>query len=370
MLLCAALFGAALSSSARAGVVVPTFGVQGAVPAALVERFMEAFRQQLSVRTGLEVLLSDTAPLPLTSSLTPEVASAIAELGGGRYSVSGEIIAPTGGLREGTYSVNLLATDARTRRSSDLLSQPLDPNNVMSAVAALTRGVGAFITPGRAPARGSASLFITSQPRGAEVYLNGLLVGETSSLGPLQLAPGPYEVEVRAPGFVPASDTLTLGPEQAEFLNFTLTEIRGGSILVRSVPPADVFLDGRLMGRTPLTVEAAPGVRALRLARPGFRSETQSVTVRNFFVTRVPEVRLEPRYSNLVFWTPPPGFGVSIDGVARPRNFAPNLRPGVHRVALTRRGSAVEFEFELPRAGVFELNLQTRELTALEGGSK
>jgi hypothetical protein len=354
--------------SAHAAIVVPTFGTQGVVPAPLVERFMEAFRQQLGVRTGLSVLPSDAAPPPLTSHLTPEVAAAIAELGGGRYSVSGEILAPSGGLREGPYSVNLLVTDARTGRSSDVFSQPLDPRNVMSAVAPLTRGVGAFIAPGEAPARGTASLFVTSQPRGAEVYINGILVGETASLGPLQLAPGAYEVEVRAPGFLPQSDALTLGPEQAEFLNFTLTEIRGGSILVRSVPTADVFLDGRLMGRTPLTVEAAPGVRTLRLARPGFRSETQSVAVRSFFVTRVPEVHLEPRYSNLVFWTPLPGFDVAIDGVARPRNFAPNLRPGVHHVALTRRERAIEFTFELPHAGVFELDLQTRVLTPLGGG--
>lgn len=357
--------------NARAGIVVPTFGTQGAVPTPLVERFMEAFRQQLEARTGLPVLASDTAPPPLTSHLTPEVAAAIAELGGGRYSVSGEILAPSGGLREGPYSVNLLVTDARTQRSSDVFSQPLDPSNVMSAVAPLTRSVGAFVAPGQAPARGTASLFVTSQPRGAEVYINGILVGETASLGPLQLAPGAYEVEVRAPGFVPQSDTLTLGPEQAEFLNFSLTEIRGGSILVRSTPAADVFVDGRLMGRTPLTVEAAPGVRTLRLVRPGFRSETQSVAVRNFFVTRVPEVHLEPRYSNLVFWTPLPGFEVAIDGVARPRNFAPNLRPGTHRVTLTRGGSALEFTFELPHAGVFELDLQTRALTPLgeTGGS-
>lgn len=355
-----------LCSAVQAQVVVPAFGVRGEVAPETVEQFMTLFRQQLGVRTGLEVVAGTTVAPPLASALTPEVAAAVAELGGGRYSVSGEITAPTAGLREGPYSVNLLVTDARTRRSSDLLSQPLELNNMMGAVAALTRGVGAFISPSSAPARGSASLFVSSQPRGAEVYLNGVRVGETSNLGLIPLAPGTYELEVRRQGFVPASDVFTLGVDQTEFLNFTLTEIRGGSILVRSAPPADVFLDGRLMGRTPLTAEAAPGVRTLRLARPGFRSATQSVTVRNFFVTRVPEVVLEPRYDNLVYWTPPVGFTVSVDGVARPRNFAANLRSGQHRVVLSRRDSEVAFELELPTSGVFELNVQTRELTPLE----
>lgn len=158
---------------------------------------------------------------------------------------------------------------------------------------------------------------------------------------------------------------LTLEVNETRFLALSLTEIRGGSILVSSVPSAEIFLDGRRVGRTPLSVEAPPGVRTLRLARPGFESVTQSVTVRNFFVSRS-QVRLEPVYDNLVFWTPPTGFTVSVDGIRRPRNFAANLQPGLHRAVLSRRGVDIPFFFELPRPGIFELDVQTHELKALE----
>ena len=325
---------------------------------------MKIFRQQLGLRTGLSVLPGTTAAQTLVGRLEPDVAAAIATLGGGRYSVSGEVIALDTGLSETNYTINLLVTDARTRRTSDLFSQPLERTDLPAAVARLTREVGAFISPASLPARGSASLFITSKPEAA-VYLNGVEVGTTAN-PLLPLAPGRYEVEVRKDGYVPESDTVMLGMDETQFLAFSLTQIRGGSILVSSVPDADVLLDGRLVGRTPLTIEAEPGVRTLRLARPGFTAETQSVTVRNFFVSRVPQVRLEPEYQNLVFWTPLAGFSVSVDGVARPRNFAANLQPGTHRAVLSRGGVDIPFTFKLPRPGVFELDVQTHKLTGLE----
>lgn len=326
---------------------------------------MEVFRQQLGLRTGMVVLPGTTVAQTLVGRLEPDVAAAIATLGGGRYSVAGEIIALDTGLSQTNYTVNLLVTDARTRRSSDLFSQPLELSDLPAVVATLTRAVGAFVSPASVPPGGSASLFITSEPEGASVFLNGVEVGTTAN-ALLPLAPGQYEVEVRKTGFVPENDTVNLGEGATEFLAFSLTEIRGGSILVSSVPLADVLLDGRSVGRTPLTIEAQPGVRTLRLARPGFETAVQSVSVRNFFVSRVPQVRLEPAYDNLVFWTTPTGFTVTVDGVARPRSFAPNLRPGPHRAVLARRGVEIPIPFELPYPGVFELDLQTRELSELE----
>jgi len=347
--------------------VVPTFGVSGGVPEATLTRFMALFRQQLGLRTGLTILPGTTAAQTSVGRLEPDVAAAIATLGNGRYSVAGEIIALGTSLGKTSYTVNLLVTQAIPRRSSDLFSQPLNPDDVPAAVAGLTRAVGAFINPGSAPARGSAGLFITSDPDGASVYLNGVAVGttETGTDRLLTLAPGRYEIELRKEGFVPEGDTITLEMNEVQFPAFSLTEIRGGSILVSSVPSAEVFLDGRRVGRTPLTVEAQPGVRTLRLARPGFESTTQSVTVRNFFVTRTSDLRLEPSYDNLVFWTPPTGFTVSVDGIERPRNFAAALRPGPHRAVLSRRGVDIPFKFVLPRPGIFELDVQTHELSAL-----
>ena len=152
-----AILGAALFwSGAYAQIVVPDFGVQGDVPTVMVERFMKIFRQQLGLRTGLSILPGTTAAQTLVGRLEPDVAAAIATLGGGRYSVSGEVIALDTGLSETNYTVNLLVIDARTRRTSDLFSQPLERTDLPAAVATLTRAVGAFVNPASLPARGSA----------------------------------------------------------------------------------------------------------------------------------------------------------------------------------------------------------------------
>ncbi len=356
-----------LLGAAQAQVIVPSFRARGEVPGALLTQFMDLFWQQLELRTGLAVLPGVTTAPPLVDNLDPEVAAAIATLGGGRYSVAGEVIATESGLRETSYTVNLLVTDARTRRSSDLFSQPLEPTDIAAAVAVLTRNIGAFIRPGSAPAKGSASLFITSSPRGAAIYLNGVEVGTTEGQDRfILLAPGTYDLEIRRPGFIPESETVTLEMDQIEFLAYNLTEIRGGSIQVSSLPEADVYLDGRWVGRTPLTVAADPGVRTLRLSRPGFASETQAVTVRNFFVSRVPEIGLEPSYTNMVYWKPLAGYTVTLNDIPRPRNFAANLQPGLHRVVLTRGATEIDFTFALRERGIFELDLQTHDLTPFE----
>lgn len=349
----------------QAQIVVPTFGTRGDVAANVLPRFMELFRQQLALRSGEQVLLGKTVAQTSVAQLEPDVAAAIATLGHGRYSVAGEIVALNTGLEAISYSVNILVTDARTKRSSDLFSQPLDPTDMPAAVASLSRAVVGFVDPADMPARGSASLFVTSEPKSAEIFLNGVRVGNTQN--PLiPIAPGRYNVELRKKGYVPENDVVELGDEETQFLAFSLREIKGGSIMVSSLPSADVYLDGKLVGQSPMTIEALPGQRTLRLARPGFESAAQAVTVRNFFVTRVPEIRLTPAYASLVFWTPPKGFVVSVDGAPRALNFAPNLTPGLHSATLSRSGVDIPFSFELPGTGVYELDIQTHKLRALQ----
>jgi hypothetical protein len=175
------------------------------------------------------VLPGTTVAQTLVGSLEPDVAAAIATLGGGRYSVAGEIIALEGGLRQRSYTVNLLVTDARTRRSSDLFSQPLAPHDLTAAVAALTRAVGAFVSPASAPAQGSASLFITSDPCGRDGVSQLASRWGTTANALLPLAPGTYEVELRKEGFVPESDTVTLEMDETQFWPYRSPRFAAGA---------------------------------------------------------------------------------------------------------------------------------------------
>ena len=352
-------------SAAQAQIVVPEFSTRGDVPSEVTARFMDAFRQQLGARTELEVSAGNLFAPPPGGGVDPEVAQAVADLADGRYGLTGEIIASPGVISEETpYTINLLVIDAETGRSSDLISEPLSTRDYLGAVAALTSAVSAFINPENPLSSGSASLFVSSQPRRAQIRVDGAYVGSTSEVGPISLAPGRYTVELRKVGFVPELETVTLEVDHTEFINFELMPIRSGSVQVTSTPVAEVFLDDESVGTTPLTVSAEPGVRTLRLERPGFVPETQEVRVRNFFVSRV-AATLEPRSDTLLYWTPPAGFSVAIDSEPRPRGFVSELPPGPHRVELRRGVNTIRFTLDVPETGVYEIDFQTRSLVPL-----
>lgn len=220
-----------VATAAQGQVVVPEFSTRGDVPREVVTRFMDAFRQQLAARTKLEVSAGSIFAPPPRGGVDPEVARAVADLAAERYGLTGEIIASRGALSEETaYTVNLLLVDTQTGARSDLISEPLSTRDYLGAVAELTGALGAFINPGSSLSSGSASLFISSQPRRAQIHIDGAYVGDTSEAGLISLAPGRYSVELRKDGFVPEIDTLTLEVNHTEFVNFELTPIRSGSV--------------------------------------------------------------------------------------------------------------------------------------------
>ena len=350
---------------APAQVVVPNFGTRGEVPDALRERFMSTFRERLAAQTGLPVAPGELVPPGIAASLDADYAPYIAELGEGRYGISGEIVGPDAGRGRGPdYSVSILVGDRETGEVSDLISQPLVAGEVENAVEPLVEAVVGFLSPASMLPPGSASLFISSKPSDAEVFVSGVRVGKTGALEPLALAPGTYEVEFRKEGFLPYTERVVLQADRTEFVDTLLSPISGGSIQITSNPPAQVYLEGVKMGdRTPLAFRASPGLRELRLSRPGFVSQTISVPVRNFRVSRVPPVTLEPLSDQLLFWDPPSTYLVFIDGLLRPDGYVSNLVPGRHLVELRRtRNRNTRFIVDVPAAGHFELDMEGRRL--------
>ena len=354
-----------LLSFAPAQVVVPTFGTRGEVPDALRERFMSTFRERLAAQTGLPVAPGELVPPGIAASLDADYAPYIAELGEGRYGISGEIVGPDAGRGRGPdYSVSILVGDRETGEVSDLVSQPLVAGEVENAVEPLVEAVVGFLSPASMLPPGSASLIISSEPSEAEVFVNSVRVGLTGTLESLTLEPGAYEVEFRKEGFLPSTERVVLRADRTEFVTTTLSRISGGSIQVTSNPSAQVYLEGVKMGdRTPLAFRASPGLRELRLSRPGFVSQTISVPVRNFRVSRVPPVTLEPLSEQLLFWDPPLTYLVFIDGLLRPDGYVSNLVPGRHLVELRRtRNRNTRFIVDVPAAGHFELDMEGQRL--------
>jgi hypothetical protein len=352
---------ALLPVPARAeGFAVPDLPARDAVAPEVAGRFVEALRAALADR-GQRVTAAPLITAGIAGSLEPDFAVLIAQLEGTRFALSGEIVARA--AADGPFAVDLLAVDALEGRASDLLSRGFGLatlNAVADEVAAL---LAEFAASGPALPGGDAGLFVSSEPRGAEVRVDGVVVGRSGAVDLLGLAPGRYEVELRLDGYLPEVRTLDLRGGDTRFLHVEMTAIVGGSLQVVATPPADVFVDGLPVGRSPLTIDAAPGAREVTVRRPGYEPRTVTAPVRGFRVTRV-ELELTALGDPLLVWRTDRPVRVFIDGAAQGDGYAlPD--PGLRTIEVVTGGAVRRWLRAVPDQGAFELDLETGALRPL-----
>ncbi len=129
----------------------------------------------------------------------------------------------------------------------------------------LAKAQGGGVGPGR--------LKVVCSPE-AQVYLDGRPVGRTPLI--LPAPPGSHRVEVRAHGGAQSREvTMPAGGEAG--VSFTLL---GGFLAVNARPWAEVVLDGKPVGNTPLTLEnLVLGPHQVKARRPGYPEQVQEVTL-------------------------------------------------------------------------------------------
>lgn len=346
-------------SQALADIAVPTFGSRGAVPAGLTETFSGQLRTALS-RVGLRVSPAELITSGIAGSLDPAYTALIAELDSTRYAISGEL-AVTEGQRQAPFVVNLLIVDVEQGRQSDVISRPFALDTLRSVTRELAEQVMEFTDQSQALPAGDAGLFVESEPTGAELLINGLLVGDTAAPDLLQLAAGRYRLELRKEGFLPEMRVEELRSGSTRFVHVNLTPISGGSILVTSSPRANLFIGDELLGATPLTVPARTGIVQVRLEQTGFRSQTVPVLVRNRRVSRL-EVNLTAEREPLIYWDEAAGERVFLNGRFQAEPLARTLRPGLLEIEVRRNDGSQRFSVIVPLTGAYKLDLDSEEL--------
>ncbi|MCH7574315.1 MAG: PEGA domain-containing protein [Candidatus Marinimicrobia bacterium] len=186
------------------------------------------------------------------------------------------------------------------------------------------------------------NLEINSIPAGAEVYLDGLYIGTTAAMQPVKmtnLIEGRYEIKVMAGGYVEWRDHIEVSPKMTQKLNIPLIA-RPGSMTISSEPTdAEVYLDNKLVGHTPVTLkEVAEGEHELRITKETYKEWTRKVVVRSFQPTDV-KVTLEVQPAMLIVDSNPQGAAVYFMG--RQRGTTPvtlsNLTPGEVVLRITRQ---------------------------------
>lgn len=358
-LLCALLL-ATLGGAWAEGFAVPAFPSRDGVPTAVADAFTAALRAALADQ-GVRVTEAPLVTAGIAGSLEPAFGELVARLEGTRYAVLGEYL-----LRDapdGPFALDLVVVDAVGGRSSDLVSRAFGLATVEAVAGDVADVLLAFTVPEPTLPAGDAGLFVSSNPSGAEVRVDGVVVGVTGSLDLLGLAPGRYEVEVRRAGYLPEVRSLELRAQDTRFLHVVLTEVVGGSLQVLAWPTAEVWIDGVYAGTTPATLTSRLGEVEVELRRAGFASRVTTVPVRAFRVTRL-ERTLEPLGEPLIVWPAAERLRVLVDGRLQTEGYAlPGA--GLRTIEVLQGGEVRRWTRAVPDAGVYELDLDTGELVPL-----
>jgi formylglycine-generating enzyme required for sulfatase activity len=210
-------------------------------------------------------------------------------------------------------------------------------------------------------------LLTVAAPEGAEVSVDGESVGRTP-LAALELAPGVYEVRVRAPRHREVVRRVQVeGAGKAQTLVVELEPL-WALVTFRSEPAgATLRIGGDGAGRTPATVELLEGVHDFELVLAGRKPYRGRVEVRAGQPLAVPPVVLAPAAGNLVVVSEPADATVTVGGTYRgvtPLDM--RLEPGrAHEVRVSKAGyGTASRQVELRPDEARELSV---ELDALEG---
>ncbi len=138
-----------------------------------------------------------------------------------------------------------------------------------------------------------ARILVASSPPGAKVYLDGKEQG-VAPVALTGLMQGQYRVRVEAPGFASWSSKVQVGHGETAGVTARLLGKQGGArpgafgrLKIETTPPADAYLAGDLLGRTPIeTVYAPLGRLSLSFELPDGSKVSRRVQVKKDSVAR------------------------------------------------------------------------------------
>jgi tetratricopeptide (TPR) repeat protein len=214
--------------------------------------------RDLSIRLDLPVGAGTGSRLTLTS--TP---------GGSKVAIDGKEIGITpwsGEIRPGNHKVSVSA-DGFLKEDRVVQVQP-------------SRDADVTFVLNRAP--GPGKLHIDTEPPEAVVSIDGQQAGTSPYTG--DVAPGDHVLEVANESYKTIQQQLSLDPGQQLSLKLVLQPATAGQVpplvAVASDPQgAQLFLDGKLVGPTPIKARSTPGPHEIKLALDGYISRSGKINL-------------------------------------------------------------------------------------------
>ncbi|MDD1693160.1 MAG: PEGA domain-containing protein, partial [Methanoregula sp.] len=193
------------------------------------------------------------------------------------------------------------------------------------------------------------SIFVSSQPSGAEIYFNG----DYRGLSPLTISdvwPGSYTIRAEKSGYQDYSTTayVSSGTQSTVYCPLTALNTAGALYVISTPSGSNVYLDSAYKGTTPVTLNnLASGTHILQVDHAGYYDWKSTVEV-PAGGTRTVDATLNPMPSATTGWlyvsSSPGGASVTLDGNAMGETPSSgslklnNIAVGTHTVVLTRPG--------------------------------
>jgi len=126
---------------------------------------------------------------------------------------------------------------------------------------------------------GPAKMVVETEPAGADVSVDGEEKGKSPLT--LQLAAGEHDIEASKDGFKGVAQKITVENGQHASLRLALAPAgkKPESIIAVATDPkgARLYVDGKLVGETPVKVKSTPGQHAIRVTMDGFQPRSAKI---------------------------------------------------------------------------------------------
>jgi hypothetical protein len=124
----------------------------------------------------------------------------------------------------------------------------------------------------------AGSVAITAPEPGAIVFVDGKRLG-TAPQTVSGLAPGPHAVRVEKPGFQPFELQAQVLPGREARVAARLEAVRPRLRVDSDVPGAQVFLDRKPIGKTPVAVDVTAGAHRVNVSVEGFEPYAEDLEI-------------------------------------------------------------------------------------------
>lgn len=179
------------------------------------------------------------------------------------------------------YDLRAAATERSTSQKGGCSADDLVTS--LEKTVAKLKGADAAVKadePGRAKVEVEAKLgglLIKSRPSGAEVWLDDKKQTGQTPLTLRDLAAGPHAVELQKGDYLYRGRLQVLA-DQFSTIALPLRKVRGKLEVVSDPPEADVWLDDKFVGKTPMILKRVePGAHTVEVKKSGFASSMQKV---------------------------------------------------------------------------------------------